>query len=532
MRINNKIHFGLFGSLVYALVLGTGFDSVSAQQLKFPYQAFVLHDETSVHSGPGQVHYATEQLRQGAVVEVYREDPGGWCAIRPVKGSFSLVPEATLEIVEDGVGRILENGTQAWVGTKLGPVEKPLWQVKLQAGEVVELLGQVSWPNKEGHSTLWYQISPPAGEFRWVQMSDIQLPVASKESSPWPQDTNRDLPINPSQTIRSFNTITPDSSTIDASTASSPRNGTSNLVRQATLQTEQPVTQPNINRGWRQASGRIGASFGSESLDRNNGIGTSSDGSLSNGLNERFRDLSGNNGLGYSSSNDMIRVADVNTFSPNLAMNLDAARNQYGFTGNFDSLNSTQPNPQFSRTPSRNLNDLELQLTREMIKQNPSDWLLEDLETAANGVYQTSQNPAERLIAERYLAKVANCKAIREGFRSSAVSVPGAVARRSTQPIGTGINADVELGTTYDAHGWLTELIRDGGSSRSEYALQNESGKITHHIAPAPGMNLRRYLKSRVGVIGQRGYHSQLKLDHMTAHRIVEVEKPKSTLQR
>ena len=65
--------------------------------LKFPCQAFVLKDETLVLSGPGESHYPTEQLDQGATVEVYREDPGGWFAIRPVEGSFSLVPESVAE---------------------------------------------------------------------------------------------------------------------------------------------------------------------------------------------------------------------------------------------------------------------------------------------------------------------------------------------------------------------------------------------------------------------------------------------------
>jgi len=92
----------------------------SEQSLKFPYQALVLRDGASVHSGPGEVHYSTESLKQSSAVEVYRHDPGGWCAIRPLSGSFSLVPESTLEIIDKGVGQITVDGTQAWVGTKLG----------------------------------------------------------------------------------------------------------------------------------------------------------------------------------------------------------------------------------------------------------------------------------------------------------------------------------------------------------------------------------------------------------------------------
>lgn len=546
MRINHQIQFCLLACFITAQMSCSALRSISAQstkQLKFPYQAFVLHDEASVHSGPGIVHYATEKLVQGSLVEVHREDPGGWCAIRPVDGSFSLIPEASLEIVGEGVGRIIEGGTQAWVGTKLGPVEKPLWQVKLRQDELVEVLGQVSWPSPEGHSTIWYQISPPAGEFRWIRMSDIQLPAEKIQvSDVWPDQVksapSSDLP----QTVRSFNEIVPVSPARDSITSPSAefplKNGSQTFVQQATMQTEQPDTRSrvsdlvNVNRGWRHASRPIG--FGGDgSFGRGLGTGTASDGSLSNGKIENFHDDSAvgqQSRIAFSDSNEIIRVASGDSRASSLAMNLDTARsseeNVLGTVSRTSSQSIGQKN-----SSSRDLGDLELQLTREMVKQDPSDWSLEDLEIAANGIYRTTQNPNERLEAQRYLAKIANCKTIRASFRDN-VAESGTFTRHSTQPIGTGVDTDVELGTTYDAHGWLTEMVRNGGNSQTEYALQDANGKITHHILPAPGMNLRRYLKSHVGVIGRRGYHSQLKLDHVLAHRVVELEKPKSPFSR
>ncbi|MFT7633483.1 MAG: hypothetical protein ACI87E_004539, partial [Mariniblastus sp.] len=108
----------IVGWLVVAIGWSTPAFAQPNERIKFPYQALVLMEDSTVHSGPGDVHYATAALREGAAVEVYRHDPGGWCAIRPGDGSFSLIPESTLQIVADGVGEILENGTQAWVGTK------------------------------------------------------------------------------------------------------------------------------------------------------------------------------------------------------------------------------------------------------------------------------------------------------------------------------------------------------------------------------------------------------------------------------
>ena len=81
------------------------------------------------------------------------------------------------------------------------------------------------------------------------------------------------------------------------------------------------------------------------------------------------------------------------------------------------------------------------------------------------------------------------------------------------------------MGTTYDAFGWLDKLVRDSGNSPSTFVIKDDSGKITHHVSPVPGLNLHRYLRQKVGVIGQRGYHQQLRLDHVTGERVVVLQK-------
>ena len=42
-------------------------------------------------SGPGKNYYPTDKLHKGEKVEIYRHDPGGWCAIKPPRQSFSWV---------------------------------------------------------------------------------------------------------------------------------------------------------------------------------------------------------------------------------------------------------------------------------------------------------------------------------------------------------------------------------------------------------------------------------------------------------
>ena len=57
-------------------------------EIEFPYQALILNDGASIHSGPGSSHYATRKLKQGDAVEVYRHDPGGWKRNPPGQWKF------------------------------------------------------------------------------------------------------------------------------------------------------------------------------------------------------------------------------------------------------------------------------------------------------------------------------------------------------------------------------------------------------------------------------------------------------------
>lgn len=153
-------------------------------QLPFPYQARILNNEVTIRSGPGEVEYPTDKLKQGTTVTVDRHHPGGWCGIAPPKGSFSLVPASAVQRVAFDAGIVQLQGVEAWIGTQLGQVDRPQSQIKLNVNQRVEILGKVSWPSPDGQSTSdWYQIEPPAGELRWIRMADLQL-LSSRRQQP------------------------------------------------------------------------------------------------------------------------------------------------------------------------------------------------------------------------------------------------------------------------------------------------------------------------------------------------------------
>jgi len=476
---------GLFGLSNLAQTVAQSTD----QGLNFPYQALVLSDGASVHSGPGQVHYGTQNLKQGDAVEVYRHDPGGWCAIRPLEGSFSLVPESTLKIVEKGVGEINADGTQAWVGTKLGPVDKPLWQVKLKKGEPVEVIGQVGWPDPEGHSTLWYQIAPPAGEFRWIKISDLQLPVAVQLAIK--------TPTPPSPVTDSADTEV----MVDSN------------VQLASMQVD--LNAPEVtNGGWRQAKNPI----------RNRAIANNS--SSSSYQRKQYdppkpKSNSGAPGMpsSYGKSPDfnyqpqaraarvpVDRYADARPSKRNLALGLNSAKPR-NLTPHPTPLLNNFSAPTILTT--HRIDDLEHLLTREMLR-DPDQWKLEDLETRAANISRMTTDPNEKILADKFRKKIENCRTIKFGFESQ-TDAKGNTPRSArltgsgsgTRSTGSGtrstgsdtrsglsnVESNLRLGTTYDAHGWLNQMVTDGGQGPPSYVLQDENGKITHHVSPIQGMN-------------------------------------------
>jgi SH3-like domain-containing protein len=139
--------------------------SAANGQPVFPYKASAAADDVYVRSGPGQSYYATDKLKRGQEVEVYRHDPGGWCAIRPTSGSFTWVSGRFLKPTKRNLAEVTEEGVAARVGSRFGEI-RDVVSVRLHKGEMVEILQS---PRDDGRGgAQWYKIAPPSGEFRWV----------------------------------------------------------------------------------------------------------------------------------------------------------------------------------------------------------------------------------------------------------------------------------------------------------------------------------------------------------------------------
>ena len=153
-------------ALACALLACTQADRAAAESS--PYQARVIAGGAPVHSGPGDNFYPTDTLTQGDTVEVYREKPGGWLAIRPPAGSYSWVAERDLMVKDGGLAEVVRDDVASRIGSRLNDRHNAA-QVRLKKGESVEVLGE---ENISGEK--WYKIAPPAGEFRWIQAAVVE----------------------------------------------------------------------------------------------------------------------------------------------------------------------------------------------------------------------------------------------------------------------------------------------------------------------------------------------------------------------
>ena len=147
-----------------------------------PTTVYVSGEQGMLYSGPGEDFYPTGTIEQNATLEVYLQAPGGWLGVRPPKGSFSWVQAADAYLLPGG--RLIEITNPAavsWIGTSLGSAKQYRWQVELNPGEQLGVIGEQTTRGEGDQEILWYKISPPTGEFRWIPASSVTTqPITAK----------------------------------------------------------------------------------------------------------------------------------------------------------------------------------------------------------------------------------------------------------------------------------------------------------------------------------------------------------------
>ncbi|MGI9176445.1 MAG: hypothetical protein ACR2IT_01155, partial [Pirellulales bacterium] len=153
-----------------------------------PVTVPVAASHTYLRCGPGDDFYPSERLVAGAEVEVWSIDDSGYCAVRPVRGSYSWVlsrdvqRESTVADAGAATGVVVTDAAVARVGSQLNDL-RHVTQVALEAGERVTIIESVRIAEGR-HAGDWLRIEPPSGEFRWARGEDLALPAGLMPSLP------------------------------------------------------------------------------------------------------------------------------------------------------------------------------------------------------------------------------------------------------------------------------------------------------------------------------------------------------------
>jgi hypothetical protein len=468
--------------------------AASAADDGFPYEAYVAVDGAEVVSGPGHRYYATQHLSRGVKVEVYREEPSGWLAIRPPERAFSWVPAEAIERSEedDSVGRATEP-TPVWVGTTAEHVQEHREQVTLKSGEVVRILGEKQVPGDDEEDQTWLKIAPPAGEFRWIHLRDVsrQRPPPLARERPTPP-TKRRIAADDEEEVE----------------AEEPRRfvPSPGAIALRDLPAEEPI-KATLN------GSEIETAQFRSSNSESPGKGISPDGFVP-------RKRRGSEPLQpVPAPSQRLASRQTATFTrpreePQKLASVPSLASAPSLAGaaNAAATSTSQAIDDVAGQLERL--DVELSL---MLAEDKSRWNLAAVRAKVEELIERGSDPVCRGQARLLLDKI---KQFEEAFDVDEVTPVTAAPADGAGAVVTGTAADPR----YDGAGWLKPVVsRRGDKPVAPFALVDANGKPVCFVTPSPGMNLSQYLNKHVGVYGRRGYIESLKTAHVTTERVIDL---------
>lgn len=471
-----------------------------------PYSAVVKDGTINVFSGPAEVHYVTDRLPIGEQVEVYRIDPQGWLAIRPPRGSFSLVPaDALAKTEEPGIARVKYADVQAWVGTRLRSPTRPLWQVKLNKDELVEVIGEQPRGNDSTDAIRWMRIAPPAGEFRWVRQEGV----------------TRFQPLDVSSHEGPSSAFSPDEI---------PRKIVVGNVEALPIDEEQQNSSNITLVSGEEENSEEKSSNPMNPVESDSGDSTK----IADGVNAPREDKS----AGNTSWPDgfVKRTADSNEVasqSENLSDEGARPTNQTFQASPTGLVDQPLSNDQLAQQ----IRLIEMQLTR-MATYPTTQWDTAAFRRQAKELAAQSNSTSDQQRLSVLLAKLDQYDQLKtsrlalEQLRHEMLS-PQPETAIENPVLDLALNEDDpkraeqarQALETYEGTGFLNRLYTSNGVGRGGYVLQNEEGQVLRLVTPSPGVNLERYLNEKIAVQGKTTKHPKHTEPLIIADRVIVLDR-------
>ena len=488
---------------------------VSADQHTPPYKAYVSADDVYVRSGPGKNYYPSGKLQTGDQVEVYRHDPGGWYAIKPIEGDFAWVSARYLKVGEDGLAEVTGDRVAARVGSRFSDIRDVI-QVRLDQGETVKILDRKEFKSTS-NSGVWYKISPPSGEFRWVHGKYVDADyltsgVRTSRSQRSPllgEATTGAIQDKP----RLLSTLTETEKLSGAVAISSPPEAVESRASEeeqgvaakvpaaptdqdlALAEDESPEDEPEV---------RTADHWSPTATDSPAGIVQALPDAQPPGA-----------------TTDVAEVQASHTHRSKLIPELNN-----GPEGR--QLKDTTP-----ESFRDELNELEMELSI-MLAEEPTVWNFDETRLGVQSLLANAETALERGRARALAGKIEQATDIKRRYDevSDVVVKTDRHNRQLAKLSNSRADARAKLAgqmpnsgkDRFDGMGRLARVVTPKPGSPT-YALVGEDGAVACYVTPAPGVNLHYYLGRRIGITGIRGLLADQDVRHVTAKHIVEMTK-------
>ncbi|MDX1965128.1 MAG: hypothetical protein SFX18_18435 [Pirellulales bacterium] len=515
------------GIVLWAIAWGLPVSSQLAAA-EFPYVAYVSQNQAFAHSGPGTAgEYRTERLDRGQRVLVFKMAQG-WCAIRPPRGAYSWVEGRFVELVSEDLGQVRVNQAPCYIGSQVLERRDRL-QVELKEGESVEILESVETPGG-----LWYKIAPPAGEFRWMQASDLSRDPPAEESK-YP-------PLGTSFADKSAPVYAPPDRAAPPDASAAPPQYTPNANPEMPAESAPGALAPV--RSVQPAVVRAPWPENTESTATNRSTANHSPGDSSpSGLSASIPPVGtapAKNSPGGWQSPDWSKLGNgVSVATPNAST---SAYPQPG--GNFNPAvvrpvpnNASQANPSATeRQFAAELASLEQDLAA-MLTEDPAAWSFASLNKRADKLLDQAQSALDRGKIRLLQNKLSRFEEIKQralnqqaltaltppphvqGTPPSVSNALPNVPNISAHPAPT----NVATGGEYDGIGKLMPVLAKRPNA-PKFALVNGRNQVVAFVTPADDLNLQAWVGQYVGIHGERGFMPELKATHIQATTVSPVD--------
>jgi len=158
-----------------------------------------------------------------------------------------------------------------------------------------------------------------------------------------------------------------------------------------------------------------------------------------------------------------------------------------------------------------------------MVSKPVDTWDVKSLRDEAQRHLDEGKTTLDRARAQRFLEQLEEFDGLKTRFGLLDLKEDAASAEGLREDSQSGLSGEA-IDPRFDGTGWLLPVHSTRRAS-PPYALLDHEGRILQFVSPSPGLNLHRYLKKEVGIYGQRAYLPSLDKPHVTAHRVVELDR-------